>query len=150
MNTISRRFSLLGALCLAAAAGILASCQSMPPVLHSYEVNLSGTNEVPAVTTDASGSGLVSILVDHSVTAKITMKGMNATAANIHEGAAGTNGPVIIAFTKTGDNEFTVPEGAKLTDAQWVDYEKGKLYLNVQSTKHPRGEVRAQLAQVNK
>jgi hypothetical protein len=152
MNTMSRRFSLLGSLGLAAVAGLLASCKSMPSgSVHTYAVNLSGANEVPAVTTQAGGNGLVTIAVDdHSVSAKVTVVGMNATAAMIHDGAAGTNGPVIIPFTKTGDNEFTAPDGAKLTDAQWESYRAGNLYLNVHSAKYPGGELRAQLAQVKK
>ena len=45
---------------------------------------------------------------------------MNATASHIHEGAAGTNGPVIVPFTKSADNTFVAPDGAKLTEAQTI------------------------------
>jgi hypothetical protein len=37
---------------------------------------------------------------------------MTATAAHIHEGASGSNGPVIVPFTKTSDNTFEAPAGA--------------------------------------
>ena len=150
MSTMLRRFSLLGSLGLVAAMGILVSCTTMKPGSVNYEVKLSGANEVPPVTTQASGDGLITIDLDHAVSGKIVVTGMTATAAHIHEGAAGVNGPVIIPFTKSGDNTFVAPDGAKLTDSQWAAYQKGDLYVNVHSARHPGGEVRAQLAQVKK
>jgi hypothetical protein len=145
MSTMLRRFSLLGVLGLAGAVGILASCSSMGPGATVYEVKLSVSNEVPPVNSTAIGSGSVTINADRTVIAKITVEGMTATAAHIHEGAVGTNGPVIIPFTKSGDNVFVAPDGAKLTDAQYAAYQAGNLYVNVHSAKYPGGEVRAQL-----
>ena len=115
MSTMLRRFSLLGVLGLAGAVGILAGCKSMGPGANVYQVNLSVSNEVPPVNSTAIGDGSVTINTDHTVIAKITVSGMTATAAHIHEGAAGTNGPVIVPFTKTADNVFEAPAGAKLT-----------------------------------
>ena len=109
-------------------------------------ISLSGASEVPPVTTTASGTGTVTIKEDRSVSASITVTGMVATASHIHEGAAGANGPVIVPFTKTGDNTFVAPEGAKLTEAQYASYKAGKLYVNVHSAKNPGGE-RARAAQ---
>jgi len=45
-----------------------------------------------------------------------------------------------------GDNHFTAPAGAKLTEEQYEAYKAGKLYVNVHSKQHPAGEIRAQLA----
>jgi len=129
-------------LMLAAAIGLFASCASMP---FAQQVTLSGSNEVPPVTTTASGTGTVTVGDDRSVKANVTVTGMTATASHIHEGAAGSNGPVIVPFTKTGDNTFAAPEGAKLTEAQYASYKAGNLYVNVHSAKSPGGEVRAQL-----
>ncbi|HXX82678.1 MAG TPA: CHRD domain-containing protein [Casimicrobiaceae bacterium] len=100
---------------------------------------------MPPVSTTAAGTGTVTIAPDRSVTAKITVTGMTATAAHIHEGAAGANGPVIVPFTKTADNTFAAPDGAKLTEAQYAGFKAGNLYVNVHSAKNPGGEVRAQL-----
>ena len=117
----------------------------MSPMMAGEQVSLSGKNEVPAVDTAASGSGTVTVKNDRSVSVHIMVTGMTATAAHIHEAAAGANGPVIVPFTKTGDNMFGAPDGAKLTDAQYASYKAGKLYVNVHSAKNPGGEVRAQL-----
>jgi hypothetical protein len=136
--------ALAGALAL---AGFLASCSSGPmsQMMHGQQVTLSGSNEVPPVSTAASGSGNVTVNPDRTVSANITATGMTATAAHIHEGAPGANGPVIVPFTKTGDNQFAAPEGAKLTESQYQSYKAGKLYVNVHSAKNPGGEIRAQL-----
>jgi len=144
MKTLSRTLAVLG------AAAILASCSSMHNMMNSgssgESVTLTGANEVPAVSTSAAGSGMVTINSDHTVTAKIIATGMTATAAHIHQGAKGANGKVIVPFTKTGDNEFSAPPGAKLTDEQYQAYKAGDLYVNVHSAAHPGGEIRAQLS----
>ena len=146
MSTMQQKKKWAAAIALAGAVGLLASCETMAPMMGGGErVTLSGAGEVPPVTTSASGSGDVTIKDDRSVSAKITVTGMNATAAHIHEAAAGANGPVIVPFNKTADNTFEAPAGAKLTDSQYASYKTGKLYVNVHSAAHPGGEIRAQL-----
>ena len=141
MNNLFRsstsRVVRLGAI---AAFGALAS---LPAFAQS--ITLSGANEVPPVTSSAAGSGTVTVAADGAVTAKITVTGMTATAAHIHSGAAGANGPVIVPFTKTGDNTFEAAAGAKMTPEQLAMYKAGNTYVNVHSAAHPGGEVRAQL-----
>jgi CHRD domain len=143
MNAISQKWVKSGA-ALVVALGILAGCQSMSPMM-AQQITLSGTNEVPPVTTTASGTAMVAIDADRSVKVTVTATGMTATASHIHEGAAGANGPVIVPFTKTGDNTFASPDGAKLTEAQYASYKAGNLYVNVHSAKNPGGEIRAQI-----
>ena len=133
------------ALLLVGAAGILAACATMSPMMGGQKLELSGANEVPAVTTTATGTATVDIKADRSLTATVTVSGMTPTASHIHEAAAGANGPVIVPFVKTGDFTFTAGPEAKLTEAQYESYKAGKLYVNVHSAKNPGGEVRAQL-----
>jgi len=109
------------------------------------KVTLSGDQEVPAIKTDAKGSGTISVKDDKTVSGSVTFSGMSPTAAHIHEAAAGKNGGVIIPLTKSGDNTFTVPAGAKLTDAQYEAFKKGDLYVNVHTAANPGGEIRGQL-----
>jgi hypothetical protein len=145
MNTsIGIRASIIAILMAGAIAGPAAS-QSPAAPAGGQQVTLSGANEVPPVTTSASGTGTVAIKDDGSVSASIAVTGMTATAAHIHEGAAGENGKVIVPFTKSGDNAFVAPPGAKLTESQMASYKAGKLYVNVHSAANPGGEVRAQL-----
>lgn len=110
------------------------------------DVKLSGDNEVPPVKTSASGSSSIAVAADGSVSGNVKTTGIAGTAAHIHAGAAGKNGPVVVPLTKDGDGEWTVPAGAKLDDAQVKQLKAGELYVNVHSAAHKDGEIRAQLA----
>ncbi len=109
------------------------------------KVTLSGAQEVPAVSTSASGSGTITINADKSVSGSVTTTGVAGTMAHIHIAAAGKNGPVIVPLTKSGANTWSVPAGAKLTDEQYKAFEAGDLYVNVHSAEHKGGEIRGQL-----
>ena len=109
------------------------------------KVTLSGKDEVPAVETQAMGSGTIKVAADKSVTGSITTKGIEGIAAHIHQAAAGKNGPPIISLEKGDGGAWTVPEGSKLTDEQLAAYKAGELYVNVHSAAHKNGEIRAQL-----
>ena len=106
---------------------------------------LSGSEEVPPSGSSAYGSGAVVVAADCTVTANISVTGMTATAAHIHQGAAGANGGVIVPFVKTGDNGFIAPAGAKMNPEQCAAYKAGNTYVNVHSAAKPGGEVRGQL-----
>ncbi len=141
MHTLTRiRRSMLPALAAGAAFALLA-----PAGAQEMKLTLKGSDEVPAVTTSAAGSGTITVGSDKSVSGSVTTTGVAGTMAHIHEGAAGANGPVIIPLTKEGSDKWVVPSGSKLTDAQYESFKAGKLYVNVHSAAHPGGEVRAQL-----
>jgi len=109
------------------------------------KVALSGSQEVPPVKTSASGSGTITVAADKSVSGSISTTGLDGTAAHIHEGAAGQNGPVIIPLTKGANGMWSVPAGTKLTDAQYASYKAGNLYVNVHTAANKGGEIRAQI-----
>jgi|SRR5687768_1387149 len=108
------------------------------------KVTLSGANEVPPVTTSASGGGTITVGDDGSLSGSVSTNGVAGTAAHIHVGAAGANGPVIVPMTKEGDS-YNLPAGAKLTEAQMASFKAGDLYVNVHSAANPNGEIRGQL-----
>ena len=84
---------------------------------QGLKVSLSGDQEVPSVSTSASANGTITVSPNKSVSGSITVSGIQPTAAHIHEGAQGENGPVVIPLTKSSDNTWSVPAGAKLTDS---------------------------------
>ncbi len=109
-------------------------------------LRMTGAEEVPPVQTTASGTGTVTVASDRAVSGKFKLEnGSQMTAAHIHEGAPGANGPVIITLRKVADNEWEVPAGAKLTEAQHENYKAGRLYVNFHSAQHKGGEIRAQI-----
>jgi hypothetical protein len=142
MHTLPQSHKRITAVVWSSALAVIAACSSMAAM--SETVALTGSNEVPPVTTSATGSANITIGADRSVKAAVTAKDMTATASHIHMGAAGTNGPVIVPFTKTGDT-FSAAADAKLTEEQYAAYKAGNLYVNVHSAKNPGGEIRGQL-----
>lgn len=112
---------------------------------EDLKVTLTGAEEIPAVKSMGTGTGTISIDDDGAVSGSVTTMGLAGTAAHIHVGAAGSNGPPAITLTKNGDT-YTVPDDAKLTAAQLEDFGKGNLYVNVHTAANPGGELRAQLA----
>ena len=129
----------------AAFATLLAASFSLASA-KDEKITLTGAQEVPAVTTDAKGEGMIKIGMDKSVSGKVTTTGMEGTMGHIHEGAApGQNGPPIITLEKAADGSWTVPAGSKLTDEQYDAFKAGKLYVNIHSAAHKGGEIRAPL-----
>ena len=108
-------------------------------------VMLSGSQEVPPVSTAATGSGTISVLMDRSVSGTVTTSGVAGNAAHIHLAAPGQNGPVIVPLNKTGDNVWSVPPAIRLNDTQYEAYRLGNLYINVHSAANPSGEIRGQI-----
>jgi hypothetical protein len=127
-------------------AAALLAFGSAAAVAKDVNVNLTGAEETPPVTTSATGQGKIHIAKDNSVSGTIKTKGLEGTAAHIHVGAKGEAGPPIITLTKGADGSWTVPAGSKLTDEQLADFKSGKLYVNVHSAEHKPGEIRAQLS----
>ena len=126
------------------AAALAASLAIVGAFAQEVKVVLSGSQEVPAVTTAATGSGVVKVNPDMTVSVDITTSGIAATAAHIHIAPAGQNGPVIVPFVRNGD-KWTAAAGAKLTEAQFAAFKAGNLYVNVHSAANPGGEIRAQI-----
>ena len=144
MNNL-RRLKRVGVLSAATAAIISLAASAGMVSADEIKLMLSGDMEVPAVKTAAKGSGTIMINSDMTVNGSVTTTGVMATMAHIHQGAAGTNGPVIIPLTKSGDYSWMVPANAKLTEAQYKAYKAGELYVNVHSAENKGGEIRAQL-----
>jgi hypothetical protein len=114
-------------------------------VAADVKVTLSGDQEVPPVQTAASGSGTIVVNADKSISGSVATKGINGTAAHIHEAAVGKSGGILVPLEKGADGEWRVPAGAHFTDEQYAAFERGDTYVNVHSSAHPGGEIRGQL-----
>ena len=137
-------------------------------VIHqvTFHIDLTGSQQVGPVTTDAFGMATVR-LIDNGTAISfrvIVCDIVNVTASHIHVGAAGTNGPVIIPFIhgvlfSTPDGCKTLAEGtrsaadlntqASPSITSWNDFVKallaGNTYINVHTAANPSGEIRGQL-----
>ena len=133
---------------LGAAALLLSGCAEVTATLHGGKtVNffLSGSNEVPAVSTNARGEGTITVSDDGTVAGRVTTSGIDGVAAHIHTGGRSENGPVAVGLVKSSDTVWSVPTGARLNEAQLAAFKAGNTYVNVHSAAYKGGEIRAQL-----
>ncbi|HEU4644400.1 MAG TPA: CHRD domain-containing protein [Burkholderiales bacterium] len=136
--------AIVAAFGLAGCAQVQGTLPHWIPGSNAVGVKLSGAEEVPPVNVTGSGSGSFRLADDGTVTGSVSTEGVAGTAAHIHLGAKGRNGPVIVPLEKKGDT-YSVPEGRKLTAAQISAWKAGELYVNVHTARHKGGEVRAQI-----
>lgn len=112
----------------------------------TMSITMTGDQQVPAVTTAATGSG--SFTLDRSTGAlsgSVTLDGITATAVHIHDGEAGSNGGVIVNLAETASNTWSVPANTVLTAAQIASFGNGALHLNAHTAANPAGEIRGQI-----
>jgi hypothetical protein len=131
----------------AAAVAVLSlvACSTMSNMMGGgTKAHLTGAEEVPPVSTSATGDANFTVGSDGSVKGCVTTTGVQGTAAHIHQGAKGQNGGVIVPLTKSGD-KYCAADGAKLTEAQLSAFKAGNTYVNVHSAANKGGEIRAQL-----
>jgi hypothetical protein len=130
---------------------------------RSFKAKLSGSEVVPPVKTMAKGESLFQLSKDgNELTYKLTVADIeNVTAAHIHDGKLGKNGPPIVnLFTapkKEGKFSGALSEGT-ITAKDLIGELKGKLfshfiqmiedghaYVNVHTDRYPDGEIRGQI-----
>ncbi|SHF47078.1 CHRD domain-containing protein [Fodinibius roseus] len=116
---------------------------------QSFEVSLEGSNEVPEVTTDASGSATVTLKGDSiHVEGEFSDLGSEYTASHIHKGAEGENGdPIITLEPEVGNDKTSGSWDASylLEDDHRSALMADSLYINVHSTENKPGEIRGQI-----
>ena len=140
------KWSVVGALALALVACGSSNDSPAPDTTTALTVSLSGDQELPPTITGALGTGTLSLgSPSRSISGSITLDGLTATAAHIHEGNMGSNGPVIVPLTQTTPGTWSVPAGTTLTEAQASAFAAGGLYYNAHSAANPGGEVRGQI-----
>lgn len=160
------------------AAGVLSLVAWAPQATAGHlnavlEANLNGLEEVPA---DASNKAIVGdpngrakayvfgidddpktlcyALVDVSKIAELDQAPGNGRAAHIHEGARGTNGPVVanLAWPQNGQAGDCLTEGetgkfptGEPGIVQRILKNPMKFYVNVHNSEYPNGAIRGQL-----
>ena len=144
-SLVSHRVALL-----TAAFGCLVWAGAAQAAPESFQVQLSGEQEVPAVQT--KGSGTADLTYDPKtrvITWSITYSGLSspATMAHIHgPAAAGKNAPVEIWLSQKGKTVGKTMKGqATLNKKEAQQLADGDLYVNVHTKDHPAGEIRGQV-----
>lgn len=121
---------------------------SSATAIHLLEANLSPASEVPAVDSVAGGRAVLALMTD-TLSYRVFVADIdNVTAAHIHEGAPGANGPVIAPlFGSSGlfDPANPISGTLTLTPTQVAKLLAGDYYINVHTSDFPSGEVRGQV-----
>lgn len=116
-----------------------------PKAPRCFKAALSGDQEVPAVTTEATGTGKFQLTGRDRATLRyqVVVQGLSgeATAAHIHTGAVGVGGPVLIPL-----DPATLRGVIEVTAEQIAALESGDTYVNVHTAANPSGEIRGQIA----
>jgi len=126
-----------------------------------FEALLSGTNEVPAVSTPATGSATISIQGAQIVYQVDVQDIENVLFSHIHIAPEGENGPVRLNLCGTDDTPgcSTIDTGTLVSDSNAVTtgtpaitfdslvsaIRAGNAYVNVHTTANPGGEIRGQI-----
>ena len=134
----------------AGAALVLASCATGPTAPRAnLAATLTGIQEVPG-PGDPDGTGTAEVRVDAAQSRlcwNLYVRQTDAaTAAHIHQGAAGASGPPVVTLTTPGADGHS--EGCLAVDerlARRIAFEAHDFYVNVHTAAFPNGAVRGQL-----
>jgi hypothetical protein len=130
---------------------------------RSFKAELSGSEEVPPVKTEAVGTATFQISENgNTITYRLTVSHIkDVTAAFICKGKKGENGAIVMELFKEPRKEDV--SGTLLAEGKVEPYlligpllggssnslaqfmETGEVYINILTKKHPDGEIRGQM-----
>jgi hypothetical protein len=140
MKTVYTTLLIVIALCLISNRG---DAQTL------FTAQLEGSQEVPAVTSSATGTGWFVLNADATeLTYHITFSGLTLAASHFHMAPAGTAGGVVRAITFDGNTASGVwreTDDQPLTSELVADLVAGNIYVNIHTSANPGGEIRGQV-----
>jgi hypothetical protein len=130
---------------------------------QSFHAKLIGKDEVPPKNTKATGTAEFTVTGADSMRYKVSVTDMEkVTAAHIHKGKPGENGPVVVTLFKTNSpsartngvlSQGTIMSaklegplaGKHLSDLINM-INNGDAYVNVHTQANPNGEIRGEIS----
>lgn len=137
-----------------AAALALAGCatleeEAVDAVAHSYNATLTGAQEVGGGDPDGTGRAEITV-ADNLDQVCWELSGISniatPTAAHIHQGAAGTNGPPVFTLTKSNEGRWQGCQSDSEWDQKALEANPAGFYVNVHNAEYPGGAIRGQLS----
>jgi hypothetical protein len=127
-------------------------------IQSSIDISLVGWQEVPPVTTSATGGFEASFGGGESLNFTLMADGTALTMAHIHLGGVGVNGPIVMwLFDGRPNGVSHIHQTGTITPddlegplaGDWAGFVEawlaGNLYVNVHSVANPGGEIRGQI-----
>lgn len=126
-------------------AGALAAQDEPPEVIYLF-ADLQGANQTGGGDRDGYGDMAAAVkLTEGKLCYELSVGKIGAaTAAHVHEGKAGVDGPPVVTIAVTGPkNEVCVEADGKLL--RKIADDPGDFYVNVHNADFPAGAIRGQL-----
>ena len=114
---------------------------------NALKATLTGGEETPG-PGDPDGSGEVTVTFEGQNRVCFDVKVSNIespTAAHIHKGSAGQNGPPVVTLSKLATNTWNQCVEANPKIVKDIQQNPADYYFNVHNTHYPNGAVRGQL-----
>ena len=150
------RTKIFRGLLLAACGAIgLAGCETVNEVVNDaageqLRAQLSGANEPGG--GDPDGAGLARVEINdttNTICTDLEIRQIGTvTAAHIHRGAPGMNGPPVVTLDAPDDNDSDDCDDAADALVDEIRNNPGGFYVNVHTTDYPEGAIRGQLRDV--
>ena len=137
---------------LASASAVNGEVEVFAPGTVFFAV-LSGLNEVPPDTNDASGGAMLVLNAEQdALTFDIRVQNLTGpiTAAHFHNAPPGVNGGVVRTLTadfqgEAASGDWKSADSEPLTAALVAELLAGRIYVNVHTAANPGGELRGQV-----
>ncbi len=137
----------------AAASFALAGCATIEEgiaeeVAETYYASLTGAQEVGGGDPDGSGKAEITVSdeLDQICWDINDVRGIGPiTAAHIHKGAAGTNGPPVVTLSKANEGGWKGCTDAGEWSEDWIENNYAGFYVNLHTAEYPNGAIRGQL-----
>ncbi len=117
-------------------------------IILAADLNLTGAQQIPAVTTTAMGMAALRLTTTGMLYSKVSVQNLESadmlSMSHIHQGGATENGAVIINLCE-GASDFGMIKKATLSAKNVSKLLTASTYVNVHSTLYPNGIIRAQL-----
>lgn len=148
---MTRRSTLL----IAAGTVLLAGCETVERTVtdvigNNFAANLSGANEIPPGDPDGVGTAHISIDdATNRICTHLEVRNIGpVTAAHIHRGAAGVNGPPVITLDAPDDDDSDDCDDVDNDLLDEIRRTPTNFYVNVHTAEHPNGAIRGQIVNV--
>jgi hypothetical protein len=147
MNKILTSVTTLGAILALGACATLEE-ELVDATSDTYRATLTGANEVGPGDPDGYGEAEISVSdsFDQVCWEIKNVRGIGpVTAAHIHAGRAGVNGPPVFTLTQSSEGRW---QGCK-NGSEWTENRlqgnPADFYVNVHTAEFPNGAIRGQL-----
>jgi hypothetical protein len=140
---------------IAAGSFLLFGCETVERaatdiVGNNFSANLSGANEVPPADPDGAGTARISTDdATNRVCVRLEVRNIApVTAAHIHRGRAGVNGPPVITLDAPDDDDSDDCDDVADSLLDEIKRSPADFYVNIHTAEHPEGAIRGQIFNV--